>query len=524
MEPNVPDKLARVNRRPPREGFVRARTMGIAAVAFVAFVAVAATSAQPAQARDTSVAWRAGLDSALGARALQGAALSVLVVDRSTGAQLYSRAPARTLIPASTQKLLTALAALDTFGPGHRFETRLLSARALDSQGAVDDLFVVGGGDASLTSEQWWRLAADLRARGLARVDGDLVLDDSAFDRVRWHPSWQPLTARAYHGPVGALTANYGHFRVVITPASRAGAAARVRVDPPVPYLGLENRVKTGAGPKSQLRVERLATPGLERVVVSGRIPLGAEPEEVWRSVADPRAYAGAVLKLQLEANGIPVAGRVRAGGPDADAIELLTFQGHPLRQVVELLLKYSSNMIAESLVKGISRAAGQGTAEAPASTPIPPAGWDDGIAEIYRRLRALGVPLEGITLVDGSGLSRENRVSARVLVAALRAADARFGIGPDLLAGLPIAAEDGTLEKRAEGAHARVRAKTGTLEGVTSLAGYAHSRDGRQLVFAVLVNGFRGAAGPAMDAVDAFAEALVEPVSGMSAVREQRP
>ena len=504
MARNVPDKLARVNRRPPREGFVRHRTQGrIAAATVVVFIVVALAAAAHASPASGPARWRAALDSALGAPVFRGAAVSVQVVDRRTGEELYARAPGLALIPASTQKLLTAVAALDTFGPGHRFETRVLAASAPDAGGNVGDLFVVGGGDASLTSEQWWRLAADLRAYGLTRVQGDLVLDDSAFDRVRWHPSWEPVTARAYHGPVGALTANYGAFRVVIAPGS-PGEAARVRIDPPVPYLALVNRTQTVAGARASLRVERLAGRGRERVVVSGRIAPGAEPKEVWRSVADPRAYAGAVLRLQLEANGIAVAGTVRAGSPPPDAVELHAFKGHPVHHVVELALKYSSNMIAESLVKGIAlaeaRARGQGA----------PASWETGMAQVRLRLRSIGVGLDGVTLVDGSGLSRENRVSAQALVSALRAADARFAIGPDLLAGLPIAAEDGTLEERAEGAHARVRAKTGTLDGVTTLAGHAHTEDGRELVFALLVNGYRGPAGPAVDAVDAFAEALV--------------
>jgi D-alanyl-D-alanine carboxypeptidase/D-alanyl-D-alanine-endopeptidase (penicillin-binding protein 4) len=456
------------------------------------------------QAAQPPDAWRARLDAALAAPALRGAALSVLIVDRVSGEPLYARTPERALIPASAQKLLTAVAALDAFGPGHRFETTIRTETGLDAHGATANLYVSGGGDASLTSEQWWRLAADLRARGLTHVSGDLVLDDGAFDRVRWHPSWEPVTARAYHGPVGALTANYGAFRVLITPAARSGLPAEVWIDPPVPYLHLENRAKTLNGKRSKLRVERLSAPGRERIIVSGQLKPGTEPQEVWRSVADPRAYAGAVLRLQLEANGIPVGGEVRFAPAPANASDLYVFEGHPIRHIVGLLLKYSSNMIAESLVKGVGRLEDESG----------PASWATGMDAVGRRLDALGVPLAGTKLADGSGLSRDNRVTAQVLVATLRAADERFAFGPELLAGLPIAAEDGTLEKRAPRAHARVRAKTGTLDGVTTLAGHARAADGRELVFALLVNGYRGGAERAIDAVDGFAEAMVLPAS----------
>ncbi len=506
MTSNVPDMLAHVNRRPPRKGFVRMRTIGrLSAVSLIISIAWFASGAVAGEQTPAELSrWRARLDRALADPALRGASFSALVVDRETGVVLYSRTPERALIPASTQKLLTAVAVLDAFGPGHRFTTQIQVAERLGADGVTSNLYVSGGGDASLTSEQWWRLAADLRAQGLTRVNGDLILDDGAFDRVRWHPSWEPVTARAYHGPVGALTANYGAFRVVVSPAPRAGLPARVQMDPPVPYLRVENRAKTHVGARTPVRVERLASVGSERIVVSGRIAPGAKPQEIWRSVADPLAYAGAVLRLQLEANGIEVTGTVRIGTAPADATELLAFEGHPVRHIVGLLLKYSSNMIAESLVKDVARAENAAT----------PSSWTTGMAAVSRRLSALGVPLEGVKLVDGSGLSRENRVSAVVLVATLRAADARFAIGPELLAGLPIAAEDGTLEKRAMRAHAQLRAKTGTLDGVTTLAGHARGADGRELVFALLVNGYRGGAARAVDAVDVFAEALVLPTS----------
>ena len=521
MRRNVPDKLARVNRRPPREGLVyrrldlglRPRRAGAPAArvgraGVLAFGLLATLLAAPVSAQDRAASerWRAGVDRALAAPALQGAALSVLVVERDSGRELFARRPSEALIPASTQKLLTTVAALDAFGAGHRFKTRVLATAAPDAQGRIDDLFVVGGGDASLTSEQWWRLAADLAAQGVREVRGALVLDDRVFDGVRWHPSWQPITARAYHGPVGGLTANYGAFRVLVAPGPRPGAPAAVRADPPVSYLRIASRARTGKG-RSRLQVDRIAGAGSERVVVDGSVRPGGRTSEVWRSVADPLAYAGAVLEWQLRANGIAVNGGARPGAAPPDAVEILAFEGHPMRRTVGLVLKYSSNMIAESLVKALAvQAAGE--------APPPGSGtWPAGVAEMSRRITGLGVPLEGTTIVDGSGLSRENRVSARVLVALLRAAHGEFRIGPDLLAALPIAGVDGTLEKRAEAATAEVRAKTGSLDGVTALAGHALAEDGTPLVFAILVNGYRGSMSGAVDAVDAFAAAMVEPV-----------
>jgi len=240
-----------------------------------------------------------------------------------------------------------------------------------------------------------------------------------------------------------------------------------------------------------------------ERVRVNGSVPVGSEPDDVWRSVNDPLAYAAAVLRLQLEANGIHVAGAVRRGAAEPGASLLLEFEGLPLQQIASLFLKYSNNFIAECLLKWLAL----GPAPAPTA---PPASWAAGSEALRARLSALGIALGDARLVDGSGLSRTNRVSARLLVETLRRGDALFEAGPELLAGLPIAGLDGTLTRRAEQARGRVRAKTGSLDGVTSLAGFARSERGREFVFAVIANDLRHGDAAAAAAMDGVAAALV--------------
>ncbi|MCP3985167.1 MAG: D-alanyl-D-alanine carboxypeptidase/D-alanyl-D-alanine-endopeptidase, partial [bacterium] len=441
-----------------------------------------------------------GIDRALAAPGLQGARLSVLVVDRSGGELLYSRHPDRMLVPASNQKLLTAAAALARWGPSHRFETQVLAPAARATHGELPALYVRGGGDPSMTSEQWWRLAADLRAQGISRIRGPLVVDDRAFDDERWHPSWQPISARAYHAPVGALSANYGAFRVRIEPGAKLGDSAGVSVDPPVPYLQLRSQVRTGAaGSRVALTVDRVALGSSEQVRVSGSIPAGADARDVYRSVAHPTRYAAAVLRQQLGANGITLEGPTRRAPLPEDAQPVLTFEGFAVGRIVALFMKNSNNMIAEALVKLLGR-------ESPAES----GNWPRGLAAVREQLVGLGVDLTGVRLADGSGLSRNNRVSARVLVEVIRAADRRFEMAPDLLAALPIAGRDGTLEKRASATRDRLRAKTGLLTGVTALTGIARTARGRDVVFSILANGYERGDRAAMNAVDGFAEAVV--------------
>lgn len=473
--------------------FGAAGVLGPLACASVGRASEAASTARPLGER---------LDSVIQSRALRASRVSALVVRESDGHVLFEHEPDRLMKPASNMKILTAIAALDTFGPSHRFETLALSPHPPDADGVVETLFVRGGGDPVLNSEDWWRFSADLAMRGLRRVSGDLVLDDSLFDRVRWHPNWGRTSSRAYHGPVGALTANYGQFAVVVGPGAKPGEPVTVAVDPPVSYLRVHNRaVTTSAGGKTSLVVDRAAEDGVEVVTVAGSLRMGTDAKTYYRSVLDPTRYAGAVLRLQLAALGIQVDGSVRVGRAPArdQAYELLAFKGRPLADIVRLFMKFSNNPIAETLVKQV----GVSASGAPGS-------WQTGVPALRARLEGLGLLRQGSVLVDGSGLSYDNRVSPRTLVEALRLAAGSFKFGSELVSALPIAAADGTLEKRADGAIGDVRAKTGLLNGVTSLSGFALMPNGERAVFSLLVNDFRVRDHVAIEAVDRFAAELV--------------
>ncbi len=478
------------------------QSLGLCRALAVALVVGGCATAPAVDADSGYAGLETALERSLAVAALRDAHISALVVDRQTGETLFARNPDRALVPASNLKVLTAVAALAAFGPAHRFTTEVLASGALDAEGAVETLYVRGGGDPALTSEQWWRLAADLRLRGLRQVRGDLVLDDTLFDAERWHRSWGEISSRAYHAPVGALSANYGAFLVSVEAGSAPGGRARVSVDPPVPYLRLVSQVSTGAqGSTESIQVQRQLAGDRERILVSGSIPAGSEPVEFWRSVASPARYAGAVLRMQLEANDIPVKGAVRLAAVPEGATSLHQFEGKPLGELTRLFLKNSNNFMAEVLVKGMGV---QAAAEPRQGS------WAAGTAAQEQLLESLGLDTSGLRLVDGSGLSYENRVPARLLVAALRVADASFELGPEFVAALPIAAADGTLERRAAAAAGRVRAKTGLLTRVTGLSGYAKTATGREVVFSVLANGYRGGDKEAMKALDGFAAALV--------------
>jgi hypothetical protein len=216
--------------------------------------------------------------------------------------------------------------------------------------------------------------------------------------------------------------------------------------------------------------------------------------------VPDPAALAAEVFDESLRDAGVSVAGGIRPGKVPGNAVELVSWPSPPVSDMVRLINKESSNFAAEQLLKILgAEASGE-----PGST-------SDGLAVVVAQAEQIGIEPQRLVLRNGSGLDRQARVSARALVRLLSAAWQDFEVRQELVASLPIAGRDGTLSERMTGtiAAGRLRAKTGTLRGVSCLAGYTRDRSGRDLVFAILVNGIDGSPEPAMDFQDRIGVAL---------------
>ena len=493
----------------------RAFSSGLRRLLWVGLVWLAVVGGSPPVRAEEASDLARRIDRLVSRKPLAGASVGILVVRARDGRALYAHGADQLLIPASNQKILTTLAALHRFGPTHRFPTRVWAPGAPNEEGRVGGLVVEGGGDPVMNSEDWWRLAADLRGQGLRGVEGDLLIDDSLFEGPGWHPSWGRVSARAYHAPVGALTANYGSFFVSVRPRSEIGAEALVEIDPPISYLRLRNLARTGASSAPpRLSVDRVRSPGeegapAEIVRVEGVTRLGDATDRFPRSVLDPGLYAGSLLAYQLATQGIQLDGVVQRASPASEREALLLERpGRTLAEIVQLCMKYSNNSIAETLVKNMAAYGGE-AAEAPRRR----GDWVNGVRALRAELAALGIDVGKARIVDGSGLSLQNRLAPRMLVEALRAARDSFRVGPEFMASMPIADRDGTLEERLPGGTGRIRAKTGLLSdaSVTALSGYAERADGETLLFSILVNGHSGGSGAAMEAVDRIAQTLIE-------------
>ena len=416
-------------------------------------------------------------------------ATGVHVVDLERGATVFARAAETPRILASNTKLVTAAAALELLGPGYQFRTPVLARGAVGGGSLRGDLAVVGGGDPNISGRlhdgdpmavfRLW--AAELRRRGIDRVEGDVYLVHGLFEPPRVHPDWpRDQLDRWYEAPVEALSFSDNAVLVRVLPGAAAGRPARVETVPDLSLFTFDNR----AGTTTSSRRHRVAidrVDGSNRLRVAGAVLHRSTPVESWIAVADPLAYFGAALREALGEEGVAVSGEMRAiaelpPGPWRRVAE----HRSDLLTTVEVILKRSQNFYAESLLKILgAELCGEGS-------------WEAGLEVMAEYLDGIGIPRGGYRLADGSGLSRGNRMSPRQLTWLLSYMHGR-PLGREFIRSLSYSGEpEVTWEGRlAEPPYrGNVFAKTGGLEGVSTLSGYAKGSSGRLYAFSILMNG----------------------------------
>ena len=470
--------------------------------------ALAALLLTPAARADDPVAVaRAALVELTRARVFDEASVALQVVDTGTGREIFAHGGDAALAPASAVKVVTAAAALDALGPQWRFTTRALADGELSPGGDLaGDLFIQGGGDPTLVIEKLWKLILDLRLEGVRRVEGDVYFDDTYMDSetaIRgWANDYDVRRGPPYFAPVGALSLNFNTAAVVVGPGAAVGEPARVELETPaMRVITAKNEATTGGSrSRASLRLEREVEGDRMALVVSGSVPAGAGAARYYRAVPDPTAYFTAATAEMMRAVGVEVEGHYLEGAAPEDARRLVTLASPPLASVVADMNKLSSNFYAEQVLKALG-----------AEVRGAPGTVDKGLAVVGEYLEGLGVSPGDYEAVNGSGLSREIRFRPSQLNAVLVDMASDPLIGPEFRASLSIAGRDGTLRKRLGDEEAwRVRGKTGTLRGVSALAGYVQGGDGRLYAFTFLANDVPGSLTGARAAQDALAEALL--------------
>lgn len=445
--------------------------------------------ALPAAAAGTAI--EDALERQVRAGAGVAPSLGVEVVDVETGAAVYSHLGDRPRIVASNTKLFTTAAALDALGPGYFFTTRFLQRGPVAGGRLAGDVAVVGGGDPNLSGRFYdgdpyavfrgWAVA--LKARGVHRVDGDVYLDHGLFEGPEIHPDWPARDRQKwYQAPVAALSFSDNCLFVRIDPGYRAGAPARVEVVPALPLFRVENGARTVDSQRQHSpRVVRAQEN--HRLLVSGSVYRRADAVETWVAVPDPVEYFGAALVAALGEEGIEVVGRVRPVERLPGLLwETVAVYRSDLLTTVEVTNKRSQNFYAESVLKVLgAERCGRGS-------------WEAGLEAVAEFLDRIGIPRGSYQMVDGSGLSRNDRFTPRQLTHLLRGMYFHR-YGREFLRSLPFSGEQELSWKNrlADPPYAgNVFAKTGTLLGVSTLSGYAKARSGRLYAFSILANDVR--------------------------------
>lgn len=452
---------------------------------------------------------RAALQPSLEAAALARATVGVQVVRVADGLEVLGASADAPLLPASTTKLLTSAAALDVLGPSFNFTTDVYVDGPVEGGVLDGDLYVVPHADPTLTSERLWRLIRDVRLEGIARVDGDVIVDASYFDEGHLIPAWDNRDdlerGVTYFAPIGAAASDFGAVSVVTLPGAKEGDAADVQLGAPSRgYITVVNNAVTGRdGSRSRIAVEREVTANGLTLTVSGTIARDASPRSQRLTVGDPDAYTAAQVDQQLRDAGIKVTGSVHLGAlPASGARRVHRMYSPPLSSVLMDTNKFSSNFMAEMVLRTLgAEVHGRGAT-------------DTGLEVVRAYLDRIGVPSTDYVIRNGSGLSRETRIPPSVLTAVLLDMAHDDVVGHEFVSTLSIAGKDGTLGGRMRDLAGVVRGKTGTLAGVHGLAGYVSGADGTLYAFAFLVNDV----GSNLDAVKAAQDAFLRTLATFGA------
>ena len=473
-----------------------------ARLAALGALALSLACAVPAAAKDKAPAGglQGAIDRIVDRAAFAGAFWGIEVRSLKSGKVLYARNAEKNLKPASTLKLVTTAAALDAFGPDMRVRTTVETAARRDGMGRIlGDVYLVGRGDPEMGTSAFEEMAEALRGSGVRRIEGRLVGHEGLFsgDRRGSDWAWGDLVWR-YGAEVSALSFNDNAATLIVSPGERAGDPVMVERSPQTAYYRVVSTATTSpAGNGSDLVLERDF--GTSVIRLGGTLPTGGEPEELGVALEDPARYAATVFAEILEGKGIRVAGEVATSSDPLPmgARVLAAHDSAPLAEVLKGINKPSQNLHTEILLRLLGARRGAGTVES-------------GQAAVAEFLRRVGVNPQAWSLQDGSGLSRSDLVSPHEMVSLLAAMD-RHRYAAAFRDSLPIAGVDGTLEHRMRrtAAQGRVVAKTGTIRHVNALDGYATTRAGERLAFAIVVNHHTGDPKDAVAAIDQIGNLL---------------
>ena len=445
----------------------------------------------------------------------------LLIVDAQTGETLYEKNADSYFVPASNMKLFTTALALAKLGPEYRFHTTLETRGTISPDGTLSgDVILVGRGDPNLSNRKFpfelkeefdgapekvlAELADVLVARGVKEISGDVIGDDSYFPRERYPNGWEiDDMVWEYGAAISAIVVDDNTVALTLTPGEKMGDPVLASLAPATQDFIVQNDVITApAEVKSDLTLTR--EPGANLVVVRGTLPAKGAPRKLVLAIEEPAQHVASLLAGLLTERGVKIDGKIRAvHTADADTTPRAVLAEHvsvPLGDSVKLINKISQNLHTEMLLRTVARQNGL---------------WisPEDLLKIPQEFYAVaGIPPDDVIQTDGSGLSRHDLVTPRAIVTLLKYAQGQSWF-PPYYASLPVAGIDGSLQDRMKGTVAvgRIHAKTGSVEHVRTLSGFAETPSGRRLIFSFLSNNQGGKNHEAADVLNGLCLAMIE-------------
>lgn len=429
--------------------------------------------------------------SLITAAKLKNASVSVSVIDLATGQVLCAIDDQRPMTPASNLKLITTGAAFLILGDHYNFTTTLYTSGDIDKTGALQgDLVVIASGDPAISGREHagkttaifdaW--AAEI-AKSIRTVRGNLVIDDTLFDRQYLHPAWpQDQLATWYCAPVSTFALNDNCVDVTVRPGAAPGQPTVVLLDPPTSFFQMRNTCTTVASGRAKAYISR--APDSDLLLISGKLTPKSRPATASVALTNPEGYAAVVLWERLAAAGVRIEGKVVFADTPIDTgdMEPLVSTSHSLVSAINTANKRSQNFYAEMIFKTLG------------SRLHTPASFADGVKAVTAALAKAGIQPGSCVIDDGSGLSNRNAVSALQFTTFLRyMAATRYA--ETYIASLPVAGAEGSLRSRMNQPPCarNIFAKTGHIQNVSALSGYARTTAGKLLAFSILTNGTGG-------------------------------
>lgn len=401
---------------------------------------------------------------------------SIKIISLKTGSTIYESSPLMLMAPASLEKIFTATAALWRLGAGYALET---SVHMVPGRG---EIYIKGSGDPLVTPEEINLLARFIASTLNSGTRCQLIGDVGCFDDDYWGDGWawddDPDNEAVY---ISALSVNGNSVLLDIAPGRAPSLPLSIKISPDTRYVVVENRGVTGKpGGPSALSMTRPAGDLRNQIFISGSLAADCAPLEKKLPVWRPELFFLTLLAEQLGQAGI-ITESINLGTVPDKAVHLVSLK-RPVGKIVSVMLKKSDNLSGENLLKylGHLRTGEEGSAE-------------DGALVVMDYLKSKGIPFDHIRIADGSGMSRYNLNNAETITRLLAAVYRDKEVYPEFVNSLPIAGRDGTLANRMKGtpAEGKVRGKTGSLTGISTLAGYTETADGEPVAFAMLMENF---------------------------------